>query len=63
MTGLSARNLKYMRAFAKAWPDSEFVQQVERDLERGLIEDLRSLILELLLSSHLRFSSRESLAK
>lgn len=28
MTGLSARNLKYMRAFAEAWPDSEFVQQV-----------------------------------
>ena len=28
MTGLSARNLKYMRAFAEAWPDVEFVQQV-----------------------------------
>lgn len=28
MTGLSARNLKYMRAFAEAWPDGEFVQQV-----------------------------------
>lgn len=28
MTGLSARNLKYMRAFAQAWPDAEFVQQV-----------------------------------
>jgi predicted nuclease of restriction endonuclease-like (RecB) superfamily len=28
MTGLSARNLKYMRAFAEAYPDSEFVQQV-----------------------------------
>lgn len=28
MTGLSARNLKYMRAFADAWPDGEFVQQV-----------------------------------
>jgi predicted nuclease of restriction endonuclease-like (RecB) superfamily len=28
MTGLSARNLKYMRAFGNAWPDSEFVQQV-----------------------------------
>jgi predicted nuclease of restriction endonuclease-like (RecB) superfamily len=28
MTGLSARNLKYMRAFAEAWPDAEFVQQV-----------------------------------
>ena len=28
MTGLSARNLKYMRAFAAAWPDLEFVQAV-----------------------------------
>ncbi|MGB0389841.1 MAG: DUF1016 N-terminal domain-containing protein, partial [Ardenticatenaceae bacterium] len=27
MKGFSARNLKYMRAFAKAWPDEEFVQQ------------------------------------
>jgi predicted nuclease of restriction endonuclease-like (RecB) superfamily len=26
MTGFSARNLKYMRAFAEAWPDGEFVQ-------------------------------------
>ncbi|WP_246756934.1 DUF1016 N-terminal domain-containing protein [Bradyrhizobium neotropicale] len=28
MKGLSARNLKYMRAFAEAWPDREFVRQV-----------------------------------
>lgn len=28
MRGLSARNLKYMRAFAAAWPDRSFVQQV-----------------------------------
>jgi hypothetical protein len=28
MTGLSATNLKYMRAFGEAWPDLEFVQQV-----------------------------------
>jgi len=28
MTGLSARNLSYMRAFAEAWPNQEFVQQV-----------------------------------
>lgn len=28
MTGLSPRNLKYMRALAEAWPDAEFVQQV-----------------------------------
>ncbi len=28
MKGFSARNLKYMRAFAEAWPDESFVQQV-----------------------------------
>lgn len=28
MTGISARNIKYMRAFGEAWPDIEFVQQV-----------------------------------
>jgi predicted nuclease of restriction endonuclease-like (RecB) superfamily len=28
MSGLSARNLKYMRAFAAAWTDAEFVQRV-----------------------------------
>lgn len=28
MKGFSARNLKYMRAFAEAWPDRPFVQQV-----------------------------------
>lgn len=28
MKGFSARNLKYMRAFAEAWPDAEFVQEV-----------------------------------
>ena len=28
MKGFSARNLKYMRAFAEAYPDKEFVQQV-----------------------------------
>ncbi len=27
MTGLSPRNLKYMRAFADAWPDAAFVQR------------------------------------
>ena len=27
MKGFSARNLQYMRAFAEAWPDAEFVQQ------------------------------------
>ena len=28
MKGFSPRNLKYMRAFAEAWPDNEFVQAV-----------------------------------
>ena len=28
MKGLSPRNLKYMRAFAEAWPDRTFVQQL-----------------------------------
>jgi predicted nuclease of restriction endonuclease-like (RecB) superfamily len=28
MKGFSLRNLKYMRAFAEAWPDEEFVQAV-----------------------------------
>jgi hypothetical protein len=28
MQGLSPRNLKYMRAFARAWPDHQIVQEV-----------------------------------
>lgn len=28
MQGFSPRNLKYMRAFAEAWPDEPFVQEV-----------------------------------
>jgi len=28
MKGFSPRNLKYMRAYAQAWPDVEFVQGV-----------------------------------
>lgn len=35
MKGFSPRNLKYMRAFAEAWPDSEFVQQVAAQLPWG----------------------------
>ncbi|HTJ93594.1 MAG TPA: DUF1016 N-terminal domain-containing protein, partial [Pararobbsia sp.] len=35
MTGLSARNLKYMRSFAEAWPDAEFVQRVVAQLPWG----------------------------
>ena len=35
MKGFSPRNLKYMRAFAEAWPDAEFVQQVAALLPWG----------------------------
>jgi predicted nuclease of restriction endonuclease-like (RecB) superfamily len=35
MSGLSARNLKYMRAFAAAWPDLAFVQQVAAQMPWG----------------------------
>jgi predicted nuclease of restriction endonuclease-like (RecB) superfamily len=35
MTGLSARNLKYMRAFAEAYPDELIVQQVVARLPWG----------------------------
>lgn len=35
MKGISTRNLKYMRAFADAWPDEEFVQQVVAQLPWG----------------------------
>jgi predicted nuclease of restriction endonuclease-like (RecB) superfamily len=37
MTGLSARNLKYMRAFAEACPHREFVQQLAAQLPWGHI--------------------------
>lgn len=32
MKGFSPRNLKYMRAFSEAWPDSKFVQQAAAQL-------------------------------
>ncbi len=35
MKGFSPRNLKYMRAFAQAWPDAELVQQVAAQLPWG----------------------------
>jgi len=35
MTGLSSRNLKYMRSFAEAWPDAEIVQQLAAQLPWG----------------------------
>lgn len=37
MKGFSTRNLKYMRAFAEAWPDSEIAQQPAGKLEGGAI--------------------------
>ncbi len=35
MTGLSSRNLHYMRTFAAAWPDREIVQQVVAQIPWG----------------------------
>lgn len=35
MRGFSPRNLKYMRAFAEAWPDEQFVQQAVARLPWG----------------------------
>jgi predicted nuclease of restriction endonuclease-like (RecB) superfamily len=35
MQGFSVRNLKYMRAFAKGWPDPEIVQQLLHKLPWG----------------------------
>lgn len=35
MKGFSARNLKYMRTFAEAWPDKTIVQQVVAQLPWG----------------------------
>lgn len=35
MKGFSARNLRYMRAFAEAWPDPEVVQQVVAQIPWG----------------------------
>ncbi|MGH9899816.1 MAG: PDDEXK nuclease domain-containing protein [Pyrinomonadaceae bacterium] len=35
MKGFSPRNLKYMRAFAEAWPDEPFVQQVVAQIPWG----------------------------
>ena len=45
MKGFSPRNLKYMRAFAEAWPDTEFVQAVLAQLpwyhQLALLDKLR----------------------
>ena len=35
MTGLSPRNLKYMRAFAEAWPEESIVQQLVAQIPWG----------------------------
>ena len=35
MTGLSPRNLKYMRALAEAWPDEPIVQQLVAQIPWG----------------------------
>ena len=42
MKGFSPRNLRYMRAFADAWPDAEFVQGVLAQLPwyHQLVESL-----------------------
>ncbi len=46
MKGFSPRNLKYMRAFAQAWPDAQFVQQAVAQLPWGhnlvLLESLNT---------------------
>lgn len=44
MTGLSARNLKYMRALAEAHPDREFVQQVVAQLPWGHVVRLVEMV-------------------
>lgn len=45
MKGFSPRNLKYMRAFAEAWPNEEFVQQLVAQIPWGhnvrLLEQLQ----------------------
>ncbi len=47
MKGFSARNLKYMRAFAKAWPDRQIVQEVLAQLpwyhNIALLEKLKTV--------------------
>ena len=37
MQGLSPRNLKYMRAFAEAWPDEPIVQQLAAQFAGGAV--------------------------
>ena len=46
MSGFSPRNIKYMRKFARCWPDFEFVQQVVAQIpwrtNRMLLDKLNS---------------------
>jgi predicted nuclease of restriction endonuclease-like (RecB) superfamily len=46
MHGFSPRNFKYMRAFAEAWPDAQFVQAVLAQLpwyhQLGLLDKLKT---------------------
>jgi len=44
MTGLSARNLRYMRAFSEAYPDRGIVQQLVAQLPWGHIVVLLSAV-------------------
>lgn len=37
MKGFSPSNLKYMRSFAKAWPEAEFLQQAVAQTPSGHI--------------------------
>jgi len=46
MSGLSARNLKYMRAFAAAWPERAIVQQALHKLPWGVNVELLDAIKE-----------------
>src|SRR5262249_19657001 len=54
LSGYSARNLKYMRAFAEAWPDGEIVQQLVAQIPWGqncvLLDRLKDLYRHALLS-------------
>ncbi|MCC5843540.1 MAG: DUF1016 family protein [Verrucomicrobia bacterium] len=51
MRGLSARNLKYMRNFAEAWPDNEIVQRVVAQIpwrsQIALLEKLKESTIRL----------------
>lgn len=44
MKGVSARNLKYMRAFAQAWPETAIVQQLVAQLPWGHNTHLLDLV-------------------